>query len=163
MKATLIFDLDDTLVPVTERFATEPRGALVGLLFPESLRKGAPEFLRRLVAQGHDLWIYTTSLRGHAYVYLWFRALGIRLGGIVNAQDHARHCLPGSKHPPAFGIDILIDDREGVATEGRARGFLVVRLSPDDPDWIATVSSAIADRLGNMPRRRQRSLPVDSV
>ena len=49
-----------------------------------------------------------------------------------------RHNLktpPCSKYPPAFGIDLLIDDSPGVEQEGRTHGFSVITVSPDNPDW----------------------------
>ena len=46
---------------------------------------------------------------------------GIRLDGIVNQARHDREVPARStKHPPHFGIDLLIDDSEGVRLEGRA-------------------------------------------
>ncbi len=39
------------------------------------------------------------------------------------------------KYPPAFGIDLLIDDSVAVEAQGRAHGFRVLRLGPGDLDW----------------------------
>jgi hypothetical protein len=48
-----------------------------------------------------------------------------------------------SKYPPAFGIDLHVDDSEGVAEEGRRHRFAVVVVSPRDPDWAARVLAAV--------------------
>jgi len=61
----IAFDLDDTLIPSVHTFATElpPRRLLGRLLCRICLRLGTTRLLRALSNQGHDLWIYTTSLR----------------------------------------------------------------------------------------------------
>jgi hypothetical protein len=48
-----------------------------------------------------------------------------------------------SKYPPAFGIDLHVDDSEGVGLEGQRYGFAVVVVSPEDPDWAARVLEAV--------------------
>ncbi len=48
-----------------------------------------------------------------------------------------------SKYPPAFGIDLHIDDSEGVGLEGERHGFTVVVVSPEDPDWVTRVLEAV--------------------
>jgi hypothetical protein len=52
-----------------------------------------------------------------------------------------------SKYPPAFGIDLHVDDSEGVAEEGRRHHFGVVVVSPQDPEWTATVLAAVEARV----------------
>jgi hypothetical protein len=61
----IAFDLDDTLFPSVHTFATErPPRRLLGRLFCQiPLRLGTTRLLRTLTDRGHDLWIYTTSLR----------------------------------------------------------------------------------------------------
>lgn len=56
-------------------------------------------------------------------------------GAIVNLDRHNLKTPPCSKYPPAFGIDLLIDDSPGVEQEGRTHGFPVIIVSPDNPDW----------------------------
>ena len=51
-----------------------------------------------------------------------------------------------SKYPPAFGIDLHVDDSEGVAEEGKLHRFEVVVVSPYDEDWVARVLKAIQRR-----------------
>jgi hypothetical protein len=88
-------------------------------------------------------------------IWLQFFAYGARLGGIVTA-DHVAHArrLRGegggprycSKYPPAFGIDVLVDDLEGVRMEGEQFGFCVVRVAPDDEKWVNKVQAELGLR-----------------
>ncbi len=145
----IAFDLDGTLVPMDGGSETVPYRSLRPL-FRERLREGATQLLRQLVEQGHDVWIYTTSVRTPIYICWWFRLLGIRLGGVINGSRHATELrtrgseLQGvSKYPPAFGIDLLVDDLPGVALEGRRHGFEVLLVDPDDTAWVGRVVSAL--------------------
>jgi len=47
------------------------------------------------------------------------------------------------RYSPAFGIDLLVDDSAGVEIEGRRFGFSVVRVAPDDVDWVVKVERAV--------------------
>ncbi len=87
------------------------------VIFPEEIRLGAPGLLRELHALGHEIWIYTSSNRSRLYLRLWFRLMGVRLSGVVNAQRHLaqlRKTKPElthlSKYPPLYNIDLHIDD-----------------------------------------------------
>jgi len=40
------------------------------LVFRKPLREGAVALMRELQAEGHDVWIYTSSLRSKRYLYL---------------------------------------------------------------------------------------------
>src|ERR1043165_4063353 len=110
----IAFDLDDTLIPVGRRFATEAPSRWPWSWFAaERLRLGAADLLRELSADGHELWIYTTSLRPAWMIHALFRAYGVRLAGVVNQAAHVAWCRtqdPGrhfpSKFPPAFGIEV---------------------------------------------------------
>lgn len=135
------FDVDDTLVcyPATTR--DPPVGWPWRWWYDEPLRLGTRDVMRALVGRGHSLWIYTTSYRGLGYLRGWFRCLGVRLEGVVNQDRHER--VVGrrgpSKYPPAFGIDLHIDDSRGVEEEGLRHHFRVLQLDPTDPDWVAKV------------------------
>ena len=50
-----------------------------------------------------------------------------------------------SKYPPAFGIDLHIDDSEGVLEEGREHGFRVVVVTPNDERWTEKVLDAVSE------------------
>jgi len=102
--------------------------------------------MRELLTNGHQLWIYTTSYRPMGYIRRWFRSFGIPLYGVVNQQRHEQ--VVGrqgpSKYQPAFGIDMHIDDSDGVAEEGKHHRFSVVVVSPGDLEWVARVLEAVA-------------------
>jgi hypothetical protein len=148
------FDLDDTLIARRHAFPAEPRGLLARLGTREPLRAGTVGLFRHLAAQGHELWIYTGSYRHPRAVWWLFRAYGLTLRGVITAHEHERVVLadfqaypPCVKYPPAFGIDVLVDDAEGIALEGLRLGFPVIRLDPADPDWTGTVRAGL-ERLG---------------
>jgi hypothetical protein len=146
----IAFDLDDTLIPCEFSFPLEPRRWLASFLATEPLRLGTVELLRHLRTTGCALWIYTTSMRNPLSVHLQFLVHGIRLAGVINHDRHCRKLRTGrpganecSKYPPAFGIDLLIDNSEGVKEEGARFGFRVLHLEPDDDRWTETVRSAV--------------------
>jgi hypothetical protein len=149
----IAFDLDTTLIEWGDMFPLETTMPFAPLRpwFKEPLRRGTRQLMQTLQSQGHDLWIYTTSGRDAAYLRFWFLLLGIRIGGVVNYQRHekllrAGHCPKCSKYPPAFGIDLLIDDSEGVFEEGSRHGFEVLLINPSDLNWAERVLAAVADR-----------------
>jgi hypothetical protein len=146
----IAFDLDDTLIPCEFTFPLERRPWLARGLGLESLRRGTVELCRQLRGAGHRLWVYTTSLRSPMSIRLTFLAHRIHLAGVINQDRHVRCLRNGrpsasecSKYPPAFGIDLLIDNSEGVHEEGRRFGFRVVWVRPDDDDWVETVRSRL--------------------
>lgn len=146
------FDVDETLachcakVPVEEGFL--PR--LMHRWLGEPLRRGAGSLIRELRRRGCSVWIYTTSGRTPFYIRRWLLMYGIHVDGIVNSERHrhglARHGLSRSpsKYPPAFGIDLHVDDSEGVQMEGDVHGFRVVVVRPDDERWAQRVLDAVA-------------------
>jgi hypothetical protein len=106
--------------------------------------------MKELRARRHELWIYTTSYRSPRYLRRWFASFGIPLEGVVNQERHDRvikrtgyPVYPPSKFPPAFGIDLHIDDSEGVAMEGKQFHFRVLVVSPDDLNWASRVLKAV--------------------
>jgi hypothetical protein len=155
----IAFDLDDTLIPGSRGMPCEPTVPWSWLRpwFNEPLRRGTRHLLAERTRSGWDVWIYTTSYRDPLYLRIWFLLLGVRLGGVVNQAIHDRVLAgklaefkrngryPPSKYPPAFGIDLLVDDLEGVRLEGKQYGFAVVRVAPDDPDWTARVLAAVGE------------------
>lgn len=142
------FDVDDTLVCDPSTPAEPPLSWPYRWFYPEPLRQGAPALMHTLLRDRHELWIYTTSHRGERYLKGWFRTWGVRLGGVVNQSVHER--VVGrrgpSKFPPAFGIDLHVDDSEGVREEGLKHRFAVVVVSPSDLDWAAKVQEGVARR-----------------
>jgi hypothetical protein len=152
------FDVDDTLVcipPVpTEQFVSSWRR----WLYREPIRAGTRDLMVELALRRHELWVYTTSFRSPRYLRRWFASFGVRLAGVVNQARHDRHVgrKGPSKLPPVFGIDLHIDDSEGVAEEGRRHGFDVVVISPDDMQWTARVLEAV-DARSQVTSRASRS------
>jgi hypothetical protein len=143
------FDLDNTLIPQAGEFPTEASAPLLFRpWFRERLRQGTCALLRDLRQQGCELWIYTSSGRDELYLRLWFLSLGIWLGGVVNCRRHEgllrERTIPNcAKYPPAFGIELLIDDADRIAREGREHGFAVLVVDPADSDWAERVRSAV--------------------
>jgi hypothetical protein len=146
------FDLDDTLICYRDEVPAEPRPPWYLRPFAgcEPLRLGARALLGELHRRGWAVWVYTTSQRRPGAVRRWLRALGARARGVINLDAHARrlrHLPPSarpSKHPGAFGIDLHVDDSEGVRMEGERHGFRVVVVAPHDRGWADKVLLAVA-------------------
>lgn len=147
----IAFDLDDTLIDnsVEGHFPAEPHwlGWLLRLLGFERLRCGTVMLFRDLYASGLKVSIYTTSHRSPFYIRLLFRLYWLKLWLVINRDIHleavSRMTNSPTKHPKAFGIDLLVDDLPGVAQEGLQYGFKVLQINPDDIDWVDKVKSAI--------------------
>ena len=147
------FDVDDTLVCCGGAACCEASviPQFICRWFCEPLRAGTGTLVRELRRRQCSVWIYTTSGRTPFYIRSWLLLHGIRVDGVVNSERHrqglAAHGfsrLP-SKLPPAFGIDLHVDDSEGVRLEGVRHGFRVVVVSPDDQHWTRRVLDAVAN------------------
>jgi hypothetical protein len=153
------FDIDDTLVCRNDGNRKE-RGWVpdfIHLWFGETLRRGTRTLFRELRRRGFSIWIYTTSVRTPIQIRMWLMLHGIRVDGVVNEERH-RLALAGgrfdrmpSKYPPAFDIDLHVDDSEGVKMEGDAHGFNVVIIQPDDEQWENVVLIA-AEQIKHVPQ-----------
>jgi hypothetical protein len=144
------FDVDDTLVCGPD-VPTEQVVPWWGRpWFPERLRRGSRALMRDLLQRGCELWIYTTSYRGSFYLRNWFWSMGVTITDVVNQDRHER--VVGrrgpSKYPPAFSIDLHIDDSVGVGMEGQEHRFSVLVVSPDDLEWTSRVLQAVEARMG---------------
>jgi hypothetical protein len=145
------FDIDDTLVCGTMAPTEQHLSWFNRWRYHELMRAGTRALMHALKERRSDLWIYTTSYRSPRYLRGWFRGIGIRLGGVVNQDRHERllkrfqfgNEYPPSKFPSAYGIDLHIDDSEGVAEEGRRFGFRVLVIDPKDLDWTAKVLARV--------------------
>jgi hypothetical protein len=72
--------------------------------------------------------------------------MGVRLDRVVNQVRHdAAVAVAAAKHPPAFGIDLLVDDPEGVRIEGERSGFAVLHIREDDLMWCDGILLAVGD------------------
>jgi hypothetical protein len=104
------------------------------------------ELVAHCQRQGWEVWVYTTSYRGAGYIRRLFWLQGIRLAGVVNQERHDREVtVRSTKYPPQFGIDLLVDDSEGVRLEGERYGFTTLVVKPTDVEWAAKVKVALAD------------------
>jgi hypothetical protein len=144
------FDIDDTLVCASSVPTEQPLSWWRHWWYPEPLRRGTKALMEELLRRRCEIWVYTTSYRSPRYLRGWFRGLGVPLAGVVNQDRHER--IVGrhgpSKYPPAFGIDLHVDDSEGVGEEGRKHRFAVVVVPPDDLDWTSRVLEAVRRRSG---------------
>ena len=67
-----------------------------------------------------------------------------------------------SKYPPAFGIDLLIDDAEGVSIEGERFGFRVFRISGNDLSWFCCFNLE-PDLLGEFDAGQKACVPPGRI
>ena len=148
----LAFDLDNTLIRCGHAFPLETpqRRIWAKLLRHEPLREGIKALADACRQRGWEVWVYTTSYRGTWHIRRLFWLHGIRLDGVVNQPRHDREARARcTKHPPSFGIDLLIDDSEGVRIEGERHGFRVLVVSPEDEEWTGKVRAALAAKRPN--------------
>lgn len=84
--------------------------------------------------------MYTSSYRSVWQVRKTFGLHGIFPDFVVNGQRHRKFVKRGSsKYPPAFDIDLHVDDSEGVQIEGQRFGFQVLVIAPEDEKWLDKV------------------------
>ena len=144
----IAFDLDDTLIPGSVPFPLElvPRNPLRRMMCSERLRLGSPDLFNELWSAGHEVWVYTTSFRDSFYTKMLFRAYGTRVGKVINVPVHRQRIRTlgeaykmCTKYPPAFNIDLLIDNCGGVAMESRRYNYAMLQVDPDDDDWLEKI------------------------
>jgi hypothetical protein len=145
---TISFDLDDTLIPGIKKFETEERSIFQKLCGTERIRKGTIGLMNTCKLQGHHIYIYTTSLRPANRILWTFYSYGIKLDKVINQKKH--ETLLGdqsklySKYPPAFNIDIHIDDSKGVEIEGIRFNFKTIIISENNLNWAEDVLRIIS-------------------
>ncbi|MDB6064410.1 MAG: hypothetical protein JWR26_618 [Pedosphaera sp.] len=153
------FDIDETLVCRHTDVPNEV-GRLPLFLhrrLAEPLRRGTRTLIQQLRQQGWHIWIYTSSARTKFHIWLWLFLYGIRVDGIINEQKHRleladrRFSRLPSKYPPAFGIDLHVDDSEGVRMEGEEHNFQVAVVRPEDENWTQRVLDAASRCRANQP------------
>ncbi|WEK07886.1 MAG: hypothetical protein P0Y51_22015 [Candidatus Pseudomonas colombiensis] len=146
------FDIDDTLACQLDHCAVEPSKlpAWIHRWLGEPLRIGTRSLTRELRRQGCSIWVYTSSGRTPSYIRRWLMLYGIHVDGVVNSVRHNQALTARglsnapSKFPPAFDIDLHVDDSEGVQIEGHDHGFRVVVVNPQDELWAQKVLEAVA-------------------
>jgi hypothetical protein len=140
----IAFDLDNTLIRNDFDFplAVAQWPLLQKLLQTEPLRLGIQELFAFCRARRWEVWIYTTSYRSPFYIRKLLWVYGLQVDGIVNQARHTQQVkVRSTKHPPTFGIDLLIDDSRGVQLEGERFGFNVIQIEPNDFGWVDTIQS----------------------
>ena len=170
------FDIDDTLACLPHHADEEHSKlpAFVHRWLGEPLRRGTRSLIRDLRRQGCSIWIYTSSGRTPAYIRRWLMLYGIHVDGVVNSDRHqhvlAQHRLENapSKYPPAFDIDLHVDDSEGSGSRasttvsgwswstrktaaGRRRCWM--RRSRCRRSWPGSNRSGLRLRYGGVSRR----------
>ncbi|OLS64379.1 hypothetical protein PSEMO_06640 [Pseudomonas putida] len=147
------FDIDDTLACLPHHSPAEDSKLpdFIHRWLGEPLRSGTRALIRDLRRQGCSIWIYTSSGRTPSYIRRWLMLYGIRVDGVVNSDrhnhaltEHAFEKMP-SKFPPAFDIDLHVDDSDGVRIEGDDHGFRVVVICPKDKSWAKKVLAAAGE------------------
>lgn len=148
------FDIDDTLVCSSTVPTEQGVPWWCRWRYPEPLRHGTRALMNELMQRGCRIWIYTSSDRPTHYLKSWFRSMGIPVEGVINQTLHERKVgLRGpSKYPPAFGIDLHIDDSVGVAMEGADHHFAVLVITPEELDWAERVLSEVDTRICSSTR-----------
>lgn len=147
------FDLDNTLIRNDFDFplALAQRPFLQKLLQTESLRLGVRELFAFCRKQGWEVWIYTTSYRSPFYIRKMLWVYGLRADGIINQTRHNQQVrVRSTKHPPTFGIQVLLDDSRGVQLEGERFGFSVIQIDPQHAGWVESVQPQLAALANNL-------------
>jgi hypothetical protein len=152
------FDIDDTLICGTSVPTEQDASWWRRWRYPEQLRHGTRSLMTALVRRRCRIWIYTSSGRSRRHLKGWFESFGIPIEGVVNQTMHEKTVgLRGpSKYPPAFHIDLHVDDSPGVAMEGADHRFAVLVIDPDDKDWVNRVLNEVDARLDSSPHWRAR-------
>ncbi|QJB35971.1 hypothetical protein HF329_00565 [Chitinophaga oryzae] len=142
------FDLDDTLIPGMKQFPVERKALWHRLFSREKIRQGTVRLMKQLRQDNHRLYVYTTSYRSPAYVKRLFLSYGIRIDKVINKNTHdkilGKRAGSISKYPPAFNIDVHIDDSPGVAMEGEEHGFRTIIIAEEDGEWTETILHQLA-------------------
>lgn len=148
------FDLDDTLICYGKVVPCEPvKLPLLKFWLNEPLRQGTRALIADLKRSGCDVCICTSSSRSPLLVRLWMALHGVWIGRIITQETYTAYLRrfpdsqPPSKNPRAFGIDLHIDDSEGVKREGDRYGFDVLVIAPDDSDWARRVVEEVKRRM----------------
>ena len=145
------FDLDDTLICYqhSAKYEKNRIPLFLRVWIKEPLRSGSVFLMKRLIQLDHEVCIYTSSYRRPFLVKLWLYFYGIRVSDVINQEIHDLHSRTknkygqSSKNPNLFGIDLHIDDSPGVEMEGHKYGFRVLRIDPDDNEWIDKIFEVV--------------------
>lgn len=140
----IAFDLDGTLVKEDEDFPLE---TIVNKhLSNECLRKGICQLFQQLLQANHEPWVYTISFRSKEQIIRLFQKYNLELPGVINYTVHT-NAYPDFKgifrglykYPPAFKVDLLVDNLPAIAKEGIEYNFDVIIIKPEDDQWTEKV------------------------
>lgn len=166
----IAFDLDNTLIPYQNEFPTEIRNWHQRLFNTERLRYGTPALLKKIQREGHEVWIYTSSMRSAGHIRRTFRSYGLRLDGVINFQIHHKtlgaRASQFSKFPPAFGIDLLVDDVPGIWDQLDRMGCEALIVSVQDLAWDKKVWKTICEiqaHRENYRTEQGKIIPLQSI
>jgi len=141
------FDIDNTLIPYSNEFEIIYPNKFFKLIGAEPIRKGTHELFRYLRQNNYEIWIYTTSFRStfHLRKTFWAHQLYPNrfINEPINQKILRKNNCRASKNPKFFGIDLHIDDSEGVAKEGEIYDFKTVIISVNDDNWVETIKKSI--------------------
>ena len=141
------FDLDNTIIPYSNEFEVEDIPFLGKLIKAERTRAGTIELFKKLRSKKWEIWIYTTSYRSVWQIKKTFIAHGLKTTRIINgkiSQDTLKkHNCYASKNPKLFGIDLHVDDLEGVKMEGEKYQFETLIVDLKEQNWINLVLQRI--------------------
>ena len=155
------FDLDEVLFVDPEKFETEPPLRFpLNHLFIERLRKGTVDLIHELQEQGFEVWVYTSSFLADVYIRNLFRHYGVKFNGIINGYRHnaevqrnRKEVLP-QKMAGFYRISLHVDDEEAIISNGRAYGFMVIRVCEPDEHWAEKVL-AEAQRIRRLEEEKE--------
>jgi hypothetical protein len=78
---------------------------------------------------------------------LTFYLYGIPVDKVINQQLHDKEVKEiktrTSKYPPAFGIDIHVDDSPGLRIEGERFNFNTIIVDEHDKDWTGAILKSV--------------------
>jgi hypothetical protein len=144
-KKRIAFGWSGTLVPEVGEFRCIAAHGPTALGYRPHLRYGALELMRALQREGWEIWLYTQGSLPKQRVALFFALHGVRLGGIITGKEHLGAYRRGNvpalnlKHPPAFGVSVIVDDKEPTQRAGQAYGFEAMLVSTRYDDWTAPI------------------------
>ncbi|MGN7819165.1 hypothetical protein ACTJJB_03490 [Chitinophaga sp. 22536] len=132
-----------------KQFPVERKSIWQRLISRECIRAGTVRLMKQLRQDNHRLYVYTTSYRSPAYINRLFLSYGIRLDKIINKSIHdktlGKTAGSISKYPPAFNIDVHIDDSPGVAMEGERHHFNTIIVAERDSEWTEMILRALGE------------------
>ncbi|UZR96779.1 hypothetical protein [Chondrinema litorale] len=145
----IAIDLDGTLVRGNYPFPLEKVAQEYEDIFlsRECLRAGICELYSYIKESNYEFWIYTFSFRKIEEIECLFKKYNVQLDGIINYMIHKGRISEIDleelrwiqKYPPAFGIDLLVDDLEEVKLDGDRLKFEVLLLKEKDLHWVEKV------------------------